>query len=127
MNTSTTSAQTVTLVDTPEALAQTCERVARAPRVALDTEFHTEKSYTPHLMVVQLLFDDGVALVDPLALRDLRPLVDALAGALTASPPAAVGARASRADAGCGAGNGCDVSPWIFGRGRIRAPRDNPT
>src|ERR1700733_13800345 len=30
-------------------------------------------------MVVQLLFDDGVALVDPLALRDLRPLVDALA------------------------------------------------
>ena len=32
-------------------------------------------------MVVQLLFEDGVALVDPLALRDLRPLVDALAGA----------------------------------------------
>jgi ribonuclease D len=30
-------------------------------------------------MVVQLLFDDGVAIVDPLALRDLRPLVDALA------------------------------------------------
>ncbi|HTD38917.1 MAG TPA: HRDC domain-containing protein, partial [Candidatus Limnocylindrales bacterium] len=39
------------------------------------------KSYTPHLMVVQLLFDDGVALVDPLALHDLRPLVGALAGA----------------------------------------------
>ena len=103
MNPSTTSGQTVTLVDTPEALAQICERVARAPRVALDTEFHTEKSYTPHLMVVQLLFDDGVALVDPLAMGGsdksepadlrsagqspgllrsrLRPLVDALAGA----------------------------------------------
>ncbi|HEY6235269.1 MAG TPA: HRDC domain-containing protein, partial [Candidatus Elarobacter sp.] len=75
------SGQAVTLVDTPEALAQTCARIAQAPRVALDTEFHTEKSYTPHLMVVQLLFEDGVALVDPLALRDLRPLVDALAGA----------------------------------------------
>jgi ribonuclease D len=32
-------------------------------------------------MVVQLLFDDGVAIVDPLALRELRPLIDALAGA----------------------------------------------
>jgi ribonuclease D len=71
----------VDLVDTPQALAALCERITRAPRVGLDTEFHTEKSYTPHLMVVQLLFDDGVALVDPLALRDLRPLVDALAGA----------------------------------------------
>jgi ribonuclease D len=70
----------VTLVDTPHALAALAERIARAPRVGLDTEFHTEKSYTPHLMVVQLLFDDGVALVDPLAVADLRPLVDALAG-----------------------------------------------
>lgn len=71
----------VTVVDTPAALAETCARVAAAPRVGIDTEFHTEKSYTPHLMVVQLLFDDGVAIVDPLALRDLDPLVDALAGA----------------------------------------------
>ncbi|MEA2666897.1 MAG: ribonuclease [Candidatus Eremiobacteraeota bacterium] len=71
----------VVVVDTAEALAQLCERIALAPRIGLDTEFHTEKSYTPHLMVVQLLFEDGVALVDPLALRDLRPLVDALAGA----------------------------------------------
>ncbi len=81
MNSHANSAPAVDLVDTPAALAALCERVARAPRVGLDTEFHTEKSYTPHLMVVQLLFDDGVALVDPLALRDLRPLVDALAGA----------------------------------------------
>jgi ribonuclease D len=81
MNRPTDSVANVTLVDTPEALARTCERIAGAPRVALDTEFHTEKSYTPHLMVVQLLFDDGVALVDPLALRDLSPLVGALAGA----------------------------------------------
>ncbi len=72
----------VTVVDTPERLAGLCERIASAPRVGLDTEFHTEKSYTPHLMVVQLLFEDGVALVDPLALSgSLRPLVDALAAA----------------------------------------------
>ncbi|HEY0395227.1 MAG TPA: HRDC domain-containing protein [Candidatus Elarobacter sp.] len=74
------AAPPVTLVDNAEALAALCARIARASRVGVDTEFHTEKSYTPHLMVVQLVFDDGVALVDPLAIRDLRPLVDALAG-----------------------------------------------
>ena len=71
----------VTVVATPALLAEVCARIARSERVGLDTEFHTEKSYTPHLMVIQLLFDDGVAIVDPLALRDLRPLVEALAGA----------------------------------------------
>jgi len=71
----------VALVDTPDALAAVCERIARSPRVGIDTEFHNEKSYTAHLMVIQLAFDDGVAIVDPLALRDLRPLIDALAGA----------------------------------------------
>jgi ribonuclease D len=71
----------VAIVETPADLAAVCARIARAERVGLDTEFHTEKSYTPHLMVVQLLFDDGVAIVDPLALRDLRPLVEALSGA----------------------------------------------
>jgi len=71
----------VEVVDTPDALARTCARVVQAPRVGLDTEFHTEKTYTPHLMVVQLLFDDGVAIVDPLALRDLRPLIEALSRA----------------------------------------------
>jgi ribonuclease D len=76
-----TSAGPAVVVDTPAGLAAVCERIASADRIGLDTEFHTEKSYTPHLMVVQLLFDDGVAIVDPLALRDLRPLVDALAGA----------------------------------------------
>jgi ribonuclease D len=71
----------VTVVSSPDELAAVCRRIEAADRVGIDTEFHTEKSYTPHLMVVQLLFDDGVAIVDPLALRDLRPLVDALAGA----------------------------------------------
>ena len=33
------------------------------------------RSYAPRLMVVQLAFDDGTAIVDPLAIADLRPLV----------------------------------------------------
>lgn len=66
------------LVDSAESLARVVARVRAAPRVAIDTEFHNERSYTAHLMVVQLAFEDGVAIVDPLAVPDLRPLIEAL-------------------------------------------------
>lgn len=59
-------------------LADLCARVSEAPRVALDTEFHAERTYSPRLMVVQIAFDDGTAIVDALALGDLRDLVLAL-------------------------------------------------
>jgi ribonuclease D len=68
----------VDLVSDPRALAALCERIVAVPRIALDTEFHTEKHFTPKLMVVQVAFDDAVAIVDPLALSDLRPLAEAL-------------------------------------------------
>jgi len=71
----------VELIGDPASLAALCDRIAAAPRIALDTEFHTEKHFTPKLMVVQIAFDDAVAIVDPLAFTDLRPLADALAGA----------------------------------------------
>ena len=48
-------------------------------RVALDTEFHNEKSYAARLMVVQLVVGDEMAIVDPLRVRDLAPLAKALA------------------------------------------------
>jgi ribonuclease D len=69
----------VVLVDTPASLAALIERVKAARRIGIDTEFHNERSYSAQLMVVQLAFDDGVAIVDPLAYSDLRPLIDALA------------------------------------------------
>lgn len=69
------------MVEDAGALEEVCARIAAAPRVGLDTEFHNERSYTAHLMVIQLAFDDGVAIVDCLAVRDLRPLVVALAEA----------------------------------------------
>ncbi len=59
-------------------LGPLCERVAAADRVGLDTEFHAERTYSPRLMVVQLAFDDGAAIVDALALPELRPLALAL-------------------------------------------------
>ncbi len=71
----------VEVITEPAALTALCERIAAAPRIGLDTEFHTEKHFTPKLMVVQVAFNDAVAIVDPLALPDLRPLADALTGA----------------------------------------------
>lgn len=68
----------VPLIDDSAALAALCARVRASSRVAVDTEFHTERTYAPRLMVVQLAFDDGAVIVDPLALRDLSPLLDAL-------------------------------------------------
>jgi len=69
----------VALIDTPEALAALCDRIANVDAVALDTEFHNERSYAARLMVVQLVVGDDVALVDPLRIADLQPLAAALA------------------------------------------------
>jgi ribonuclease D len=69
----------IDMIAEPSALTQLCTRIARSPHVALDTEFHTERTYSPRLMVVQLAFDDGAVIVDPLALPDLSPLIAALA------------------------------------------------
>jgi ribonuclease D len=55
-----------------------CERVRGSSRVGLDTEFHNERTYTARLMVIQLAFEDGYAIVDPLAIEDLHPLAEAL-------------------------------------------------
>jgi ribonuclease D len=70
------------IVADPRALEALCERVQASERVALDTEFHAERTYSPRLMVVQLAFDDGASIVDPLALPDLLPLAQALSQTL---------------------------------------------
>jgi ribonuclease D len=72
------SPERVVLVADRRSLDELCARIAASDRVGLDTEFHTERSYAPQLMVVQIAFEDGVAIVDPLAAGDLAPLADAL-------------------------------------------------
>lgn len=66
------------MVDTPSKLTALCDRIAGAGRIGLDTEFHNERTYTARLMVVQLAFEDGCAIVDPLVVPDLLPLARAL-------------------------------------------------
>jgi ribonuclease D len=50
--------------------------------MALDTEFHRERTYFPRIALVQLAWQDEVALVDPLAV-DLTPLAAVLDGPTT--------------------------------------------
>ena len=69
---------TADLVADAASLEALCVRVRSAERVGLDTEFHSERTYAPKLMVVQLSFDDGAVIVDPLAVPDLSPLMEAL-------------------------------------------------
>ncbi|MBD5634200.1 MAG: ribonuclease D, partial [Candidatus Eremiobacteraeota bacterium] len=68
----------VTVVEDQAALAGLCERISDVGRVALDTEFHNERSYAARLMVVQLVVGDEVAIVDPLRVKDLGSLATAL-------------------------------------------------
>jgi ribonuclease D len=66
-------------IDEPGALAELIGTVSSEPYYALDTEFHGERSYWPHLALIQIAWTGGIALVDPLAV-DPAPLGDLLAG-----------------------------------------------
>ncbi|MBI4617132.1 MAG: ribonuclease D [Planctomycetes bacterium] len=48
-----------------------CARLAASERFAFDTEFHRERTFRPHLCLVQVALPDLLALVDPLAGLDL--------------------------------------------------------
>ncbi len=65
-------------VDTPTALAELCERLAGCEWLALDTEFHREKTYYPQFCLLQLATPELVAWVDPLTVTDLKPLLELL-------------------------------------------------
>ncbi len=69
---------TVTMIADARSLDELCERIRAANRVGIDTEFHSERTYAARLMVVQIAFEDGAAIVDPLTIADLSPLAGAL-------------------------------------------------
>jgi ribonuclease D len=67
------------LVEDAAGLDSLCTQIAGEAYYALDTEFHTERTYYPKLALIQLAWADKVALVDPLAV-DPRPLARIFAG-----------------------------------------------
>lgn len=62
-------------IDTPQRLADLCQRIQGKPWLALDTEFLRETTYYPKLCLLQLACDDLAACIDPLVLDDLSPLL----------------------------------------------------
>lgn len=67
------------VIEDDTALAELVAELKGAARYALDTEFHRERTYFPHLAFVQIAWPGGLALVDPLAV-DVSPLAEVLAG-----------------------------------------------
>ena len=66
-------------VDDSAGLREVVAALLDAPAYTIDTEFHRERSYYPHLALVQLGWGDEVVLVDPLVV-DLAPLAAVLEG-----------------------------------------------
>ncbi|TNE42510.1 MAG: ribonuclease D [Sphingomonadales bacterium] len=65
------------LITDSKDLAQLCERLARSPWVAIDTEFMRENTYWPDLCLVQIADAQEAAAIDPKAPGlDISPLLD---------------------------------------------------
>lgn len=67
---------TIQYVDSKDSLAALCQQLAGSDWLAIDTEFHREKTYYPELCLIQVANDDLIACIDPLAIDDLNPLLD---------------------------------------------------
>ncbi len=61
-----------------EGLRGLIEAMSASPFVALDTEFMRERTYYARLCLVQVSTDDVQAIIDPLAIEDLSPLLEFL-------------------------------------------------
>lgn len=68
--------QHINFIDRPDALESLCDELKHHDWVALDTEFIRETTYYPQLCLIQVASQDLVACIDPLAIRELGPLME---------------------------------------------------
>jgi len=91
----------------PELITETghlesiCRELSGEEFYAIDTEFHTERTYWPALALIQLAWSDRIALVDPLAVEP-EPLRQVFEGSGTAVAHSA-GQDLDILDTACGA------------------------
>ncbi len=71
--TAAASSEAVEFVDGGRRFAQVVDLLCGVDAYAIDTEFHRERTYYPQLALVQIAWDGGLALIDPLAV-DVSPL-----------------------------------------------------
>jgi ribonuclease D len=67
------------LIEDDESFGRLVDRLVHEERYAIDTEFHRERTYFPHVAVVQIADSHGIAVVDALAV-DLAPFAKVLDG-----------------------------------------------
>ncbi len=67
------------LVDDAPGLEALLAELSDVDAYAIDTEFHRERTYFPRLALVQIAWQGGLSLVDPLAV-DVAPLAELLGG-----------------------------------------------
>lgn len=69
---------TVQYIDNDHDLISLCQQLATSDWITVDTEFLREKTYHPQLCLIQVATADVIACVDPLAIKDITPLLDVL-------------------------------------------------
>lgn len=55
------------IITKTDALAAFCIEAQKSPFVTVDTEFHRETTYWPHLCLIQVAHDTDAAIIDPMA------------------------------------------------------------
>ena len=60
-------------INTADQLQQYCDKIDACPLIAFDTEFVSEDSYRPHLCLIQVAADDGLAIIDPVQVENTEP------------------------------------------------------
>ena len=63
-------------IRTAAPLRRLCAQAKAEGRFALDLEFIREHSYVPRLALIQMAVSDTCAIIDPLEVHDLAPLLD---------------------------------------------------
>lgn len=69
-------------IDDADDLLGVVDELCACDAFALDTEFHRERTYYPRLALIQIAWDGGLVLIDPLEI-DVAPLAAALTSAGT--------------------------------------------
>ncbi|MDX2507013.1 MAG: ribonuclease D [Gammaproteobacteria bacterium] len=68
----------VHFIETGERLTEICQQFALSEFLAIDTEFVRQKTYYPILALIQICDGQQIAIIDPVAIDDLSPLMDVL-------------------------------------------------
>ncbi|MGB6057254.1 MAG: HRDC domain-containing protein [Microthrixaceae bacterium] len=67
------------LIEDDRSFGRLIDRLVEEPAYAIDTEFHRERTYFPHVALIQIADSHGVAIVDALKV-DLAPFAKVLEG-----------------------------------------------